>query len=131
MLCYIILLLDFWVLVVVYICAYLCYCVVLKDVGVVLSVQLSAICKGYIIVYEHKVLGINYLLNRLNTYPISKKVKDAEMNTIENILYNNKYNTNLIGKPRPPQKQNTHWPWAPKNKMGHLYVQQQRSKKNH
>jgi hypothetical protein len=27
--------------------------------------------------------GINYLLNRLHTYPTTEKAKDAEMNTIK------------------------------------------------
>jgi hypothetical protein len=32
--------------------------------------------------YEHKLSGINYLLNRLHTYPITEEAKDAEVNTI-------------------------------------------------
>jgi hypothetical protein len=34
-------------------------------------------------------------------YPITKRTKDTEMNTIKNILHNNEYNTNLIRKPSP------------------------------
>jgi hypothetical protein len=63
--------------------------------------------------YEHKVSSINYLVNQLYTYPITEKPKDAEDNTIQNILCNNKYDTNLISKltphPTPEKlKQNTH-----------------------
>jgi hypothetical protein len=31
--------------------------------------------------YEHKLLGINYLLYRLHTYPTTEKATDAEKNT--------------------------------------------------
>jgi hypothetical protein len=58
--------------------------------------------------YEHKLSGINYLLNRLHTYPITEKAKGTIRNTIKNILHNNEYNTDLIRKPPPEQKQNTH-----------------------
>jgi hypothetical protein len=59
--------------------------------------------------YEHKMSDINYLFNRLHTYPLAEKAKDAEMNNIKNILLNNEYGTSLIRK-LPPQKekQNTH-----------------------
>jgi hypothetical protein len=33
---------------------------------------------------EHKMSGINYLLNRLNTYPITDEAKEKEQNTIKN-----------------------------------------------
>jgi hypothetical protein len=56
--------------------------------------------------YEHKLSGINYVLNRLHIYPITKRAKEAEINTIRNILLN-EYNTNLIEKPPFPQNQNT------------------------
>jgi hypothetical protein len=36
--------------------------------------------------YEHKLSGITYLLNRLNTYPITKRSKETEKDTIRNIL---------------------------------------------
>jgi hypothetical protein len=55
--------------------------------------------------YEHKLSGISYLLNRLHMYPITDKAKDAEKNTTKNILHNNEYDTNLIRKPSPQQKQ--------------------------
>jgi hypothetical protein len=60
--------------------------------------------------YEHKMFGINCLLNRLHTYPITERAKDAKMNTIKNILCNNKYDTNLIKKlpTQKKRKQNTH-----------------------
>jgi hypothetical protein len=57
--------------------------------------------------YEHKLSGIKYLLNRLNTYPITKKSKQTEKTTIKNILQKNEYNTSLLEKPlSQPQKQN-------------------------
>jgi hypothetical protein len=58
--------------------------------------------------YEHKVSGINYLLHRLHTYSVPEKANDTERNTIRNIPHNNEYNADLIRKPPPPQKQNTH-----------------------
>jgi hypothetical protein len=57
-------------------------------------------------VYEHKISGINYLLKRLHTYPITKEGKDTEINTIKNILRNNEYDIEAINK-LPPQKKNT------------------------
>jgi hypothetical protein len=61
--------------------------------------------------YEHKLSGINYLLNRLHTYPVTEKPKDVEKNTIKTILHNNKYDINLIRKipqKRQRQRQNIH-----------------------
>jgi hypothetical protein len=52
---------------------------------------------------EYKLSGINYLLRRLHTYPITGKAKDTEKNTIRNILRNNEYDIKLISK-LPPQK---------------------------
>jgi hypothetical protein len=59
--------------------------------------------------YEHKLSGIKYLVNRLNTYLITDKSKQREKSTISSILQNNEYNINLITQP-PPQsrKQNIH-----------------------
>jgi hypothetical protein len=42
--------------------------------------------------------GINYLLNRINTYPITKEGKQTETNIIKNILYNKEYDINIIDK---------------------------------
>jgi hypothetical protein len=57
--------------------------------------------------HEHKISSINYLMNRLNTYPISEEAKKKELNTIKNTLENNKYDKNK-SKPQPkPKKQNT------------------------
>jgi hypothetical protein len=41
--------------------------------------------------YEHKMSSINYLINRMHTYPITKIAKETEKNTIKHILHNNKY----------------------------------------
>jgi hypothetical protein len=59
-----------------------------------------------------------------DTYPITKRTKQTEINTIKNILWNNVYNANLIEKPLPqPQKQKIHTdPPAPHDKMGHFYI---------
>jgi hypothetical protein len=80
--------------------------------------------------YEHKLSGINYVLNRLHAYPITKRAKETEVNAIKNILKNNEYNTNQTEKPpAQPQKQNIHTdPPAPQNKIGHFYILRQRSK---
>jgi hypothetical protein len=51
---------------------------------------------------EHKMSSINYLLNRVNTYPISNEAKKKELNIIKNTLHNNKYNTD-------PQHQKPEW----------------------
>jgi hypothetical protein len=69
--------------------------------------------------YEHKLSGINYLINQLHTYPITEKAKDAEKNTVRNILHNNEYDKNLISKAPPQQKaktKHTCWLGAPKAK---------------
>jgi hypothetical protein len=70
--------------------------------------------------YEHKLSRINYLVNQLYTYPTTKKAKDAEMNTIKNILYNNDYNINLLNKLPPTQKK--------QKQFTHNDSQQQRTK---
>jgi hypothetical protein len=58
--------------------------------------------------YEHKLSGIKYLLNRLNTYPTRRKSKQIGKNNIK-ILQKNEYNTHLLEKPlSQPQKQNIH-----------------------
>jgi hypothetical protein len=49
--------------------------------------------------YEHKMSGINYLVNRMRTYLITRKAKVIERNTIKNILHNNEYDKSLIEKP--------------------------------
>jgi hypothetical protein len=33
--------------------------------------------------HEHKMLSINYLVNRLNAYPVSKEAKEKELNIIK------------------------------------------------
>ena len=47
---------------------------------------------------EHKISGIKYLIDRVNNYPITKTAKDIEISNINNILINNKYNTEVITK---------------------------------
>jgi DNA-directed RNA polymerase subunit L len=42
---------------------------------------------------EHKISAIKYLINRVNTYPITEEAKKSEIATIHNILRNNKYDT--------------------------------------
>jgi hypothetical protein len=39
---------------------------------------------------EHKLASINYLTNRVHTYPLSKHAKETELETIRTILQNNK-----------------------------------------
>jgi hypothetical protein len=38
---------------------------------------------------------VNYLTNRLLTYPITKEAKGKELNIIQDILHNNEYNKNF------------------------------------
>jgi hypothetical protein len=56
----------------------------------------------------------------LYTYPITKKARDAEMNTNKNIQYNNYHNKNLLNKLPPNQKK--------KKQSTHNDSQQQRTK---
>jgi hypothetical protein len=58
--------------------------------------------------YEHKSSSINYLLNRVHSYPITKEAKEIEMNTIRGILLNNQYNINESNKRPKPKKRNAH-----------------------
>jgi hypothetical protein len=46
--------------------------------------------------YKHKLSSIKYLINRLNTYPITNKAKQIEINTIRNTLQNNEYNKTYL-----------------------------------
>jgi hypothetical protein len=52
--------------------------------------------------YEHKISGINYLVNRLNTQPITKKAKEKEPNIIRKTVQNNEYNVNSASKQNSP-----------------------------
>jgi hypothetical protein len=42
---------------------------------------------------EHKHAAIHHMINRINSYNLTVEDKENENNTIEQILYNNKYNT--------------------------------------
>jgi hypothetical protein len=53
---------------------------------------------------EHKISSTMYLVNRLNTYQISKEAKEKELNIIKHTLHNN-YNIYKIMKHPDPQKQ--------------------------
>jgi hypothetical protein len=48
--------------------------------------------------HEHKMSGINYLLNRLHIYSITDEAKNAERNAIKHILYSIEYDTKIIEK---------------------------------
>jgi hypothetical protein len=62
---------------------------------------------NYHVTHTNVKCKINYLINRLHTYPISDEAKDIEKNTIKYILHNNEYNTNITQK-KLKQKQNPH-----------------------
>jgi hypothetical protein len=47
---------------------------------------------------EHRTASINYLMNRLHTYPITNKAKNKKLNVIKNTLHNNRYNIHQIKK---------------------------------
>jgi hypothetical protein len=51
--------------------------------------------------YEHKMSSINYLINRMHTYPMNVEARDTEK------THNNEYNTDIIQK-KLKQKQNPH-----------------------
>jgi uncharacterized membrane protein YjjP (DUF1212 family) len=40
----------------------------------------------------HKIPTINYLVNRVHTYSITKEAKEKELNSIKDTLYSNEYN---------------------------------------
>jgi hypothetical protein len=48
--------------------------------------------------YEHKISAINYLINRVSTYPITKEAKKEEVTTIESILRNKNLTKTLAQK---------------------------------
>jgi hypothetical protein len=67
--------------------------------------------------YEHKISSINYVMNRVHTYPITKAAKEKDLN-IKDTLHNNEYNVNLgmrhpnrhrHNKNTDPQHQKTKW----------------------
>jgi peptidoglycan hydrolase-like amidase len=64
----------------------------------------------------HKTSSINYLLNRMHSYPITKEGKEIELNTIRNQLLNNRYNINECNK-------------RPKKRTTHIDTQQQKTKR--
>jgi hypothetical protein len=68
--------------------------------------------------------GINYLVNRLQTYSLTVKAKNAEKNIIKNIL-RNEHDTNLIRKLPTQKKKTTKYTYrfaGSKSKMGYLYI---------
>jgi hypothetical protein len=65
---------------------------------------------------EHKLASINYLTNRIHSYPLSEQAKDTEPNTLKTILQNNQYKlTHIQQKPRTntdPIKKYENKKWA-------------------
>jgi hypothetical protein len=79
---------------------------------------------------QHKMSAINYMSNRLNTYPVNKCEKNAERDTIKHILQQNHYQINnsikqKLNKGNPtnqnPQKENKQakHKWATFTYFGH------------
>jgi hypothetical protein len=58
--------------------------------------------------YEHKLSGINFLLNRVRTYTKTTKAKQTEIHNIKNILQRNEYKANLIEKTPTKSRKLTH-----------------------
>jgi hypothetical protein len=55
---------------------------------------------------EHKRSAINYLVNRMNMYPLTQENRDQELTTINEILKNNEYQqlpTNFQQKSKDPK----------------------------
>jgi hypothetical protein len=48
--------------------------------------------------HEHKISRIDYLVNRLNAYPIPKEAKEKGLNIIKDTLHNNDCNITKIKK---------------------------------
>jgi hypothetical protein len=56
------------------------------------------------------VASINYLINRVHTYPITNEEKTKELNIIQDTLYNNEYNNknlNISNSRNHKQNKNT------------------------
>jgi hypothetical protein len=54
--------------------------------------------------HEHKISSINYLINRVNIYPIIKKVGEKELTIIQDTLQNNEYNNEVSARQLTPHK---------------------------
>jgi hypothetical protein len=67
---------------------------------------------------EHKYSAIRYLVNRMNTYPISTENKHNESQFIKTILHNNKYPLQIHIHKKPKQTKNTTPNTAYKQKWG-------------
>jgi hypothetical protein len=50
------------------------------------------------------VAGINYLMNRVHTCPITNEEKTKELNIIQDTLYNNEYNNKNLNIRHPIKK---------------------------
>jgi hypothetical protein len=57
--------------------------------------------------WEHKTASIKYLMNRLNTYPITNKAKNMELEVIKSTLHSNKYKIHQIKEQHKLHEQNT------------------------
>jgi hypothetical protein len=75
--------------------------------------------------YEHKKSAINYLVNHMSKYPITKENKTKEKQTICNILRNNHYNKQVIYQ---KQKTSQNAKGKEKNIMGNFYISWQQHK---
>jgi hypothetical protein len=69
---------------------------------------------------------MNYLVNRLHKYPISKEAKKKKRTKHynEHTLYNNKYITNntIYKTPNPTKTTYRHRPTTPESEMGPLHI---------
>jgi hypothetical protein len=75
--------------------------------------------------------GINYLMNILQTYPITDEAKNTQMNTIIHTLHNNEYDQNIIEKLSTQKKIIKKKPYTlickVKSKMGYIYIYLQKN----
>jgi len=80
---------------------------------------------------QHKHAARQFLFNRLNTYNLQEDDYNTEINTIQNILHNNAFPTEMHKNPpttrMPPdtsKEQTTavHTHKTPNTKLGHLYI---------
>jgi hypothetical protein len=55
--------------------------------------------------HEHKEIAVNFLVNRVNKYPIAQEKKNEET-IVKTILNNNNYPQNTIQQKQKPQKRN-------------------------
>jgi hypothetical protein len=53
---------------------------------------------------EHKLAAVRYFANRIHTYNLDHMQKQKEIDTVKQIIHNNKYSTSLLNRVRNSKK---------------------------